>query len=917
MNFSPILTFDKMDLEHQSEYNLRYLNAQLGALHQNARKAIGRLGTQLKVDEVARGHVALGEYYYLTGNASTTEDATSYFRFDTPEIVDFITSSKLRLRLRVNQDSYYNPEYKLLRSGRNVTPDFVHVEFEVNFDTRQAGYVPSEQGLHTINVLILDLYSPIVISPLNEPLRFYFSQYLRYLQDEGHNMLYTLPYFKKTFPLSPRTPSVRAATPLPELDIRPFNSRLRLAWFKAALTALNTSRTHGKPTVESICLAEYSAEEYDTRLDVKFGIPEIYVSGNDVFLRLTITEGVLYTKRGISWNVVDRIDGTFTIKINVRNHAKVELYFALEELNNRLLTCFDAVLHHRRERLTSFLEKYALVCNETILKAIAGIDESTPHFDSEIYGGLIAKDAQRLGLVNTPHVHSFDYVQVLDRYSLIQQFQTLHSSDVRGTYQWTHRLADSRTFHAHFGPLRVRLLSDNKALVWICPKELSGSSLTSSFVFKDLALAFEVPLKTSDEEIWSLNGPSSVFRFHVADTILHHLCLDLEHAEFVLDLSNLGELLTFANDTDLQTIGGLVNHLWRSYSKQLVENGQHILLSTPVFKAGASPADYILTTVKGFTYSKLEVTRCNFDKLPASVEPALIVVGMCGYRPFPIDPVKILYELTCDGANKNSLFISRKCFLEEHILRLFDSINDKLSKIAFPTAGGNLWNQALSAFVESPEGRQLQFKIDGNNLFAEWTLRKQEKITETYDISCEIVNKLFIEIGRPNIQMTGTLSIKSIPKDGLSASMETRATWNPTLSFVMENGALVVRSDGSLPKVYSSNDARTRALGEDLKTKVISSVSLAELEEEFRAEFCSAWQTCVPRAGTFTLGNPVMNSNGDVVFESYYSTVAAAKIVSTVVSSNGNGSDLRLSPISVNGAHKHAIVNGSIRSAHY
>ncbi|TFK49687.1 hypothetical protein OE88DRAFT_1662283 [Heliocybe sulcata] len=909
MNFSPIIGFDKTDLEYQSEYNLRYLNSQLSALHQNARKAIGRLGGQLKVDEVARGHVALGEYYYLTGNSTTTEDATCYFRFDTPEIVDFITPTKLRLRLRVNQDSYYNPEYKLLRSGRNVTPDFVHVEFEINFESRQAGYVPSELGIHTINVIILDLSGPVIISPLNEPLRFYFSQYLRYLQDEGHNMLYTLQHFKKTSPFSPRTPSVRAPTPLPEFDVRPFNQRLRLAWFKATLTALNTSRPYGKPTSESICLSEWSIEEYDTRLDVKFGIPELYISGNDVFLRMAITEGTLFTKRGLAWSMIDRIDGTFTLKVNVRNPSKIELYFAYEDLHARLVTVFDAILHHRRDRIISFLEKYAILCNDVILKAMAGIEDVTPSFDSEVFGGIISKDAQRLGLLNTPHVHSFDYVQVVDRYSLVQQFQALQQADVRGTYSWTHRLADGRTFQAHFGPIRVRLLSDNKALVWICPKELSGSSLASSFVFKDLAFAFEVPVKTSDEEAWSKIAPLSAFRFHVPDTILHHLCLDFEHAESVIDLSNLGELLTFANDNDLQTVGGLLQNMWSSFSKQLVENGQHVLATTPVAKPGTSPADYILTGVKGFTYAKLDVTRYNFDKVPASAEPALIIVGMCGFRPFPIDPVKVLYDLTFENANKNALFVSRKTFLEEHILRLFDSINDKLSKIAFPTAGGNLWNQALTAFVESPEGRSLQFKIEGNNLFAEWTLRKQEKITETYDISCEIINKLYIEIGRPNIQMSGTLSIKSIPKDGISGSMETRATWSPSLTFVMENGVLSVRLDGSLPKVYSSNDSRTRALGEDLKSKVISSVSLADLEEEFRTEFCTVWQACIPRLGNFTLGNPVMNTNGDVVFESYYSTIPAEKIASAYPSS------ARLSPILINGGHKRVGTNGSIRSA--
>lgn len=911
MNFSPVLTITKIDPDHQAEYNTRYINAQLDALHKNAQKAIARLGPQLKVDEVARGQVALAEYYYLIGGGTTTEDATAFFRFDTPEVVEFITPSKLRLRLRVNQDSYYNPEYKLLRSGRNVSVDFIHVDLDVNFESRQAGYVPGEQGLHTINVVILDLYGASVVSPLNEPLRFYFAQYFKYLQDEGHNLLYTLQYFKKTFPLTPRSPAVRVPTPLPELDVRPINSRLRLAWFKASLVALNASRSHTKVNPECICLSEYSNEEFDTRLHVKFGIPELSISSGGVFLRITVTEGVLYDKRGISWNVIDRIDGTFTIKVGVRPHLNNELFFALEEFNSRLLSCFDPVLHHRRDRLVNFLEKYAIICNDVILKVMAGIDDTVPHFDSEIYGGIVAKDVNRLGLISTPHVHSFDYVQVLDRYSLIQQLQTLHQTDTRGTYTWTHRAPDGRTFHAHFAPLRIRLLSDNKALIWVVPKELSGSSLTSPFVFKDVSLAFEVPLKTSDEEVWSKLSPTSAFKFHIPDTILHHLCLDLDRAEFVLELSNIGEVLSFANDADLQTIGGYLNVIWSNFSKQLVENGQHILVTTPVYKANATPADYILTTVKGFTYSKVDVNRHNFDKVPASVEPALIVVGMCNHRQFPIDPVKVLYELVFDGANKNSLYVSRKCFLEDHILRLFSRINDKLAKIAFPEAGGNLWTQALSTLVDAPDGRTLTFKIDAaNNLYCEWTLRKQEKITETYDISCEIVNQLFIEIGTPNIKMAGTMSIKSIPKDGVSHSMEARATWSPSLYFHMENGSLQVRWDGSLPKVFSSNDPRTRALGEDLKLKVISSVSFAEWEDEFRKAFTGPWQTAVPRAGSFTLASPVMNSNGDVVFETYYHTSPVEPVTNgTTVT---NGSSIHLSPVLT----KHNILNGSVRSAY-
>ncbi|TFK49713.1 hypothetical protein OE88DRAFT_371839 [Heliocybe sulcata] len=610
--------------------------------------------------------------------------------------------------------------------------------------------------------MVLEFYDTAVISSISQPLHLHLTQYLRYLQDEGHNLLYTLPHFKRTFPFSPSTPSIYSLGPVPDIDVASIDARLRIAWIKACLVALNLSCEHVRPTTESICLTEYSSEDCDTRFEVKVGIPKVYLCGDQVYLRITVTEGNFYVTRGIAPDVVQRVDGSFDIKINVLSHTKLELSFAVDDIKSGLETCFHPLSHSCGQHINSFLETFPLAYHSAISKAMTDADERAPRFDLEACGTIV-KGAPSPGLATTHDLHSFDFVQIFDHDSLSQQFRSLHEADGRSTSQWTRCSADGKTFNANFGPIRARFLSDDKVVVWIRPKEFSGSVLASSYVLNDLSLAFEVPIKMSEEMCPSNGTPSSASNPDRSEIIQHHVCLDLQNAELVVNLCNLGELVDHAETVDLQTIGSSISEMWASYSKQLVDKSHHVLLTIPVCKAGACSTDDILSSVKAFTCSKTKLTRYTVDKHSAKGEAALIVVGMCGYRPFPFDPSKLFIEWIPDGGSKNSLFISRRYFLEGRILRFFSSINDRLAGIAFGSAPGGSWNRALLTLLEAPESGVPCFKVDGTKLHIEWMLCKEEKMTETYDLCCQIINKLSIEIGTPNIQMSGTFSIKSAP----------------------------------------------------------------------------------------------------------------------------------------------------------
>lgn len=106
-------------------------------------------------------------------------------------------------------------------------------------------------------------------------------------------------------------------------------------------------------------------------------------------------------------------------------------------------------------------------------------------------------------------------------------------------------------------------------------------------------------------------------------------------AEFLYEYSQIDDLLHTTGSELIDKLQGIIYYLRQHYFPALVENGLHILYTTPLWSAPPVTPSYALTDVTFQVYSSVEATRYNWTQLPASTEPILAILGMTCNRPLP------------------------------------------------------------------------------------------------------------------------------------------------------------------------------------------------------------------------------------------------------------------------------------------
>ncbi|KAJ3554928.1 hypothetical protein NM688_g2854 [Phlebia brevispora] len=295
-----------------------YINAQIGALYDNALGCVERHSKGLKPDEDHKYSFALAEFYFGRhrgrGQASKS-DMLFHASFGKPS-VDFICNHDAILRLNLTE-GHFNTDYQKVTTElfpaspeRNRPFAGLEVKYRVPFTVTGVSGRDNTigNGQHVINMLVFDYTKAQLISVHPEieggsqALAFYLSQYLQLLQNAGHHVVFSLPDFDDDR-LHVSIDFSTAGQSLLELDevygvsVEKINAFLSASWLKSAILASGRKGEIADRTLLS--LAEYRStwvlSDSTSHFHVKLGAPRIRaVCNQEVILFFTVDEVLFY-----------------------------------------------------------------------------------------------------------------------------------------------------------------------------------------------------------------------------------------------------------------------------------------------------------------------------------------------------------------------------------------------------------------------------------------------------------------------------------------------------------------------------------------------------------------------------------------------------------------------------------------------
>ncbi|TCD65183.1 hypothetical protein EIP91_003005 [Steccherinum ochraceum] len=298
--------------ENSAPHAEHYLNAQLGALWENATECVSHHSKGLKPSDNQKYSFALAEYYFgkhrAKGHASKA-DMMFHASFGRPRI-EFICNHDAAIHLSL-QEGHFNTDFanaskskvsahhERNRLFRNVQASF-RIPFSITSLRGQDGTI--NNGNHVIKLFVfdyqkatpIDIISDVEIS--KQALSFYLLHYLRFLSNAGHHILFSLPDFdddKFSISIDFSTMST-AIAPIEEIhgvSIEKINAFLSTGWLKSAMLAADPHTCRDVKTA----LAEYrstsSAYSGDIHFHVKMGAPRVKaLCDQEVILYFTIDE---------------------------------------------------------------------------------------------------------------------------------------------------------------------------------------------------------------------------------------------------------------------------------------------------------------------------------------------------------------------------------------------------------------------------------------------------------------------------------------------------------------------------------------------------------------------------------------------------------------------------------------------------
>ncbi|KAH9941697.1 uncharacterized protein BXZ73DRAFT_22216, partial [Epithele typhae] len=939
--------------ENGAHHTLLYLNAQLEALYNSAKHCLAEhSGSRRPESRMFSHNYALAKY--SASGLDGTFDVAFHATFGRP-VLQFICGHDAVLHLTLD-------ESRFVVGGRVSTlyPTPLRVTYRIPFERRSIYGETLLIGEYesAINLLILDFENSVLLSTLphvsfgNVQLTRFLAGYLRLLQEAGNHVFFSPPKFG---PYSPVMITDYALLDLPEaffhnsirgISVDKINTYLTSIWLKSSmlsyrgingekvdwplrLLAQFNTRSYGQgtygrfrmglepPTVEIVC---------DKELIVYFNIDELDCfdhNGNVTHSfkdwKIALVVDVLYLNEADSRVVTLRLD-----------YDKEPRYHDLKSYFPGLVED-DAVCGEQTELLVRFFTKeYLRLLKDAHYDILYTHDTrwETVHKPLEHPSGgweVGLPDHSRDSIRHT-HMYGFDQVTALSHGSLDAHFASLRKRTHGILRKWNH----DKFFSARFKPLTVRLLSDNRAIVWV---HLKGGILTTlrewvpslepdaTATFGEWRLAFEVPLKKCTQQ--ELEGFDSVeykntvaFEKHgvAEDFELNHVYLDLQNADYIHDYSLFADLTHDKQGIrhSVLKLQAAIHYMTQHYFPALCEHTFHVLTSVPVWKANTTlPSSYALTSVDFQVYSSAPVTRKNWAHVSAGHEPVLVVFGMTAHRPPPAHHLDwsaswVVHADAARSFSHGTLSIARRVFMDERVLALLARVNvlttlvphraDALEQPDFrglqlvPWARHEQRKQWPAEWVIQPtaDDGTLQYLWQHDERWQYDSRGNANPTNTSRGVSC--VTRNYVEL--PTAVKQGALSIRIGGEVQLSISLQNARTytarasvsWSTHVTVHTLGNTITVDTVGSHDPAFTP---ATYAIGLDVvplaelelsatladPAKLLADafppkVDLDGLVRELRA-FEGAWQYCFPLAGAgaYALASPVFNADGDLLFE--------------------------------------------------
>ncbi|KAI0356431.1 hypothetical protein OH77DRAFT_1400405 [Trametes cingulata] len=726
--------------ENLAPHAVRYLNAQLAVLHENAKKCLEE-HPQARNEE-NRPFYALAEFAVQRPGITSQEpsEANSLFHatFDAPEL-KLICDHDALFCINVERGHVVLDGSRPGKSQAAQLPEGLAVAYRVSFKTRRI--VGNDQKIgdygSAIELVILDLKEATLSSIEPEPnmgrdaLLRYLTQYLELLHSAGNHVLFSLPQFdQRSAPAELKYSLVGDSEDYYEwldslngVPVQNINTYMFTVWLKSAMYAgggISNDSTDWRPR----CLAEFSRSEGGNPFRMQMGAPSVKIlCSKEIVIWFDIDQLDFFeeedfsgkpTKTFSGWKVVMVVDALYSSEAsdqnvtimfdlsNARYHHALSSYPGVDDDDDIALDLREIIVAFFSEEYLQILYNahyHILYSHDTRWETIRKMRfESQEEADGSWWSLALgdSSGASSRETIQRTKMFGFDQVVAISQGSLNAQFTALCGLAQNIYRAWSF---DSY-FSATFKPFSLHLLSDNRALVWV---HLASGTLKTlrdwkvwndeEYDIRDWRMAFEVELKMCrQEELEGAQSPtfmgSPYYRQHgsLPDRELNHIYLDLRHAEYVHDYSNFGETRNIGRDSRLLILKlqAVIFYLTQHYFPAVCKDGLNVIASIPVWKAGKSLPSYALTSVAFHIYSKVEITRHNWTHVTAGMEPIIIVVGTTGYRPLPSTQLEfstgwIVHANT--GFSHGTIGIARRVFIEERLLTLLANVNANTTMI--------------------------------------------------------------------------------------------------------------------------------------------------------------------------------------------------------------------------------------------
>ncbi|KAJ7738254.1 hypothetical protein DFH07DRAFT_1064579 [Mycena maculata] len=320
--------------------SIRYLNAQLAALWENADDCAKQAGKnpnfKSELWEKGKYTRALAQYHYLGKKSASkitdVKDLPFSASFGKPTL-EIICNHEVVLHLIVTA-GHVNTEFtNATKPGYRIDPkhnnsmDGLQVSYRMKFSRSSIkgrdSKISSHGSKHLIQMMILDVDSAKLVmckqsvsTKVKDALAFYLLEYLRFLRSAGNHVLFNLPDFdddkfspKIDYSLVSKALEVEefCCDAVHDTSLSDINKILYDKWLMAA--ALGRPRD-----LLSICLAEISSTWLNTSIDthfhIRFGAPQIKaLCSHEVLLYFSVEDIAFFESSDFSRKPLDIYHG--------------------------------------------------------------------------------------------------------------------------------------------------------------------------------------------------------------------------------------------------------------------------------------------------------------------------------------------------------------------------------------------------------------------------------------------------------------------------------------------------------------------------------------------------------------------------------------------------------------------------------